>query len=182
MEAQSWEETEIIEAKLLISPMEKLRLRERKGFAQNVSMAELGLIALSLDYRFRVLYTTVAGIETWALNKPDLEATQIWREMAFPFSILKLARSRNWADPVFVAKFRENAKAPASRPLRLQGHPGSGSLCLPSFPPWRQGPTMTPCFIPNADVLRCGQLAFWAALPWGLGLRTCRIILQGGPG
>lgn len=77
MEAQSWEETEIIEAKLLISPMEKLRLRERKGFAQNVSMAELGLIALSLDYRFRVLYTTLAGIETWALNKPDLEATQI---------------------------------------------------------------------------------------------------------
>jgi hypothetical protein len=77
MEPQSPEETEIIKAKLLISQMEQLRLKERKGFAQSTSMAELGLTSLSSEYRFHVLSTILARIETWALNKPDLEAAQM---------------------------------------------------------------------------------------------------------
>lgn len=68
---------EIIEAKLIISPMEKLWARERKRFAQDVSVAEPGLTGLSPDYRVCVLYTMLAGTESWALEKPDLEAAQI---------------------------------------------------------------------------------------------------------
>lgn len=105
---------EIIKAKLFISPMEKLRLKERKGFAQSASVAELGLTALSPDYRFCVLSTALAGIETWALNKPDLEAAQIWREMVFLFSISKLANlETGQIQPFAAATCRENAKAPS---------------------------------------------------------------------
>lgn len=42
-----------------------------------MSMAELRLTDLSPDYRFPIFSTTLGGIETWALNKPDLESAQI---------------------------------------------------------------------------------------------------------
>lgn len=50
---------------------------EREGFAQDVSVVEPGFTGLFPDYRVCVLYTTLGGSESWALDKPDLEAAQI---------------------------------------------------------------------------------------------------------
>ena len=79
MEPQSWEETQRNHRGQAprFTDGETKAQGEEGIYPKYTSVAELRLTALSPDYRFPVFSSTLAEIETWALNKPDLEAAQI---------------------------------------------------------------------------------------------------------